>query len=69
MAKLCGVDLRDEAFPCGAIAQTSMARVNVVVIHHVLGGEDSFSILCDSAGVEYLWRSLQDALLEFGSGG
>ena len=69
MAKLCGVDLRDEAFPCGAIAQTSMARVNVVVIHHVFEGEASFSILCDSAGVEYLWRSLQDALLEFGSGG
>jgi hypothetical protein len=36
MAKLCGVDLRSAAFAPGAVAQTSAARINVIVINSVL---------------------------------
>lgn len=66
LAKVCGVDLREEAFPVGSIAQTSVARISVVVAHHELNGMACFSILCDSAASEYLWDCLQDAMNEFG---
>lgn len=64
-AKLCGVDLRAEAFPKGAIAQTSVARVNAIVISHTWQGEAAFSILSDSASASYFWGALQDAMQEF----
>lgn len=66
LAKVCGVDLREAQFPLGSIAQTSVARVNVVIVHHQLAGVPCFSILCDSAAAEYLWESLLDAMGEFG---
>ena len=66
MAKVCGVDLREDTFPRGSIAQTSAARINVIVIHHEVNGIPCFSILCDSAAAEYLWECLLDAMQEFG---
>lgn len=66
MAKVCGVDLREHGFPLGAIAQTSAARINVIVVHHQFKGIPCFSLLCDSAAAEYLWDSLLDAMNEFG---
>ena len=66
LAKVCGVDLREAAFPLGSIAQTSAARINVIVIHHEVYGIPCFSVLCDSAAAEYLWDSLLDAMNEFG---
>jgi len=66
LAKVCGVDLREAAFPLGSIAQTSVARINVVMIHHEINGIPCSSILCDSAAAEYLWESLLDAMSEFG---
>jgi sarcosine oxidase subunit gamma len=65
MAKLCGVDLRPMAFAPGTIVQTSVARVNAVIIFHQLWGIPVFSILSDTASAEYLWDVLQDAALEF----
>ncbi|WP_206019936.1 sarcosine oxidase subunit gamma [Pseudomaricurvus alkylphenolicus] len=66
LAKVCGVDLSDEAFPVGAIAQTSVARINVIVVHHEVNNIPCFSLLCDSAAAEYLWDCLLDAMGEFG---
>ncbi|MGB1237695.1 MAG: sarcosine oxidase subunit gamma family protein [Pseudomonadales bacterium] len=65
MAKLCAVDLRTEHFALGAIAQTSVARVNAIVVHHELEGESVFSLFSDSASASYLWSALQDAMGEF----
>ncbi|MFQ6022917.1 MAG: hypothetical protein ACE5NW_09355, partial [Acidiferrobacterales bacterium] len=48
-AKLCGVDLRPNKFPSGAIAQTSVARMSVIVIRHDLGKTPAFHLLFDSA--------------------
>jgi len=56
MAHVCGVDLRDSVFPVGSIAQTSVARVNAII----MAGEDKFHILADRASADYLWDSLQD---------
>ena len=65
MSKVCGVDLREVNFPEGSIAQTSIARVNAIIVHHTINGESVFSILSDSASAEYLWESLLDATSEF----
>lgn len=66
MAKLCGVDLRPKAFGPGAVAQTSAARINVIVIN--VGGEDqpTFQILFDRASLEYFKGAMLDAMTEFG---
>ena len=66
MAKLCGVDLRLQAFAAGAVAQTSAARINVIVIN--VGSQEvpTFQILCDSASVEYFKGAALDAMGEFG---
>ncbi len=63
MAKLCGVDLRAEAFP---VAQTSAARINVIVVNLPEGELPCFQILCDRASVAYFWDALLDAMAEFG---
>jgi len=65
MAKVCGVDLSESAFPIGAIAQTSVARVSAIVVHHKVNDVAVFSILSDSASAEYLWDALLDAMQEF----
>lgn len=71
MAKLCGVDLREAAFPLGGIVQSSVARVNAVVLHHELklDAQDDkqpvFSILVDHSYAEYLWEVLIDAMDEY----
>ena len=65
MAKLCGVDLRPQAFPEGAVAQTSAARINVIVIN--LGSQElpAFQLLCDRASLEYFKGAVLDAMGEF----
>lgn len=66
MAKLCGVDLRPEVFPRGAVAQTSAARINVIVINAGPDELPCFQILCDRASVNYFWDAVLDAMQEFG---
>ncbi len=66
MAKVCGVDLRAVVFPPGTIAQTSVARVNAIVVHQTLGNDTCFNLLCDSAAAEYFRRCMLDAMAEFG---
>ncbi|WP_017903943.1 sarcosine oxidase subunit gamma [Pseudomonas asplenii] len=65
MAKLCGVDLRLQAFAPGAVAQTSAARINVIVVN--LGGntQPTFQILCDRASLAYFRDAVLDAMAEF----
>jgi len=65
MAKVCGVDLRQDVFPIGSVVQTSLARVSAVIIHHRIGQTPVFSILSDSSLAEYLWYALLDAMQEF----
>lgn len=66
MAKLCGVDLRSEAFPAGSVAQTSAARINVIVANLPQGELPCLHILCDRASAQYFWGALLDAMQEFG---
>ncbi|MGE6689891.1 sarcosine oxidase subunit gamma [Stutzerimonas stutzeri] len=66
MAKICGVDLRAEAFPAGAVAQTSVARLSAIVVNATTPGLPVFHILCDRASAHYLWGTLLDAMDEWG---
>ena len=65
MAKLCGVDLRTIAFPASAVAQTSVARVSMIIISITLGATPGFHLLGDSASTGYAWDAIIDAMAEF----
>jgi sarcosine oxidase subunit gamma len=64
-AKLCAVDLRAPAFPQGRVAQTSIARLNGVIVRDDRGQAPFFHLLADCAAAEYLWDCLRDAMAEF----
>jgi len=64
-SKVCGVDLRPHKFARGAIAQTSLARTNAVLIRADIGATPAFYVLADSASAEFLWMCLIDAMQEF----
>ena len=64
-SKICAVDLRAAKFANHMIAQTSVARLNAIVIRDDLGATPAFHLLADSASADYLWRCLIDAMAEF----
>ena len=64
-AKLCGVDLRPRKFAPAAIAQTSVARLNGIVIRDDLGATTAYHLLADGAAAGFLWSCLLDAMAEF----
>lgn len=67
-AKICGVDLRTKSFDNHAIAQTSVARSNTIIIRDDLGAVPAYHILGDSASAGYMWMCLNDAMEEFDGG-
>ena len=66
MAKLCGVDLSEAAFPLGSVAQTQAARVSVIVAaHQNENGQPVFSMFVDQSLARYLWEAIEDAMGEW----
>ena len=65
-AKICGVDLRPHKFPHLAIAQTSIARLNGIVIRADAGDTLAYHLLTDSASAGFIWTCLLDAMEEWG---
>ncbi|MEM7124460.1 MAG: sarcosine oxidase [Pseudomonadota bacterium] len=65
MAKMCGIDLRPQRFVDGAIAQTSVARMNAILVRHDLGATYCLLMVADSASAVYMWECLTDAMAEF----
>lgn len=68
MAKLCGVDLRTQAFPVGAVAQTSAARINVIVVNVGRDELPALQLLFDRASLAYFQEAVLDAMSEFDGG-
>ena len=66
MSKICAVDLRPNKFLNGAIAQTSVARLNAVVVRHDHIDRLAFLILSDMTAAQFMWHSVLDAMQEFG---
>ena len=65
LAKVCGVDMRTHKFAERKIAQTSLARVNAIILRNDLATTPCFFILSDVSSTEYLWDALLDAMVEF----
>ena len=66
MAKLCGVDLSEAAFPLGSVAQTQAARVSVIIAAHQNENDQTvFSMFVDQSLARYLWKAIEDAMAEF----
>ncbi len=64
-AKLCAVDLREKAFENHAIAQTSVAKTNAIIIRDDQGDVPAYHLLGDSASAGYMWDCLLDAMAEW----
>ncbi|BFM49712.1 sarcosine oxidase subunit gamma [Marinomonas sp. THO17] len=65
-AKICGVDLSRHAFLVNQLAQTSVARVNAIVINAASESQSGrFLVLSDIASSQHLWDALWDAAEEF----
>ena len=64
-AKICGIDLRLDKFADLSIAQTSVARLNAILLRADQGGAPVFHLLADSASAAYLLECLRDAAGEF----
>ena len=66
MAKLCGVDLSEDVFPLGSVAQTQAAWVSVIVAaHQDQDGQSVFSMFVDQSLARYLWAAIEDAMGEW----
>ena len=65
LSKVCGVDLRPHKFANGSVAQTSIAKINGVLVRNDYADTVAYSIFSDSSSVEFLWDSLLDAMAEF----
>ena len=65
LAKVCAVDMRPQAFAASAIAQTNVARLNVIVIRGDIGPVPAFDLITDLASAVYLWGALLDAMAEY----
>ena len=64
LAKVCAVDLRPQHFDNRQIAQTSLAKINAIILRSDIGNLINYAIFSDSGSVEYLWDSLLDAMAE-----
>ena len=62
LAKLCAIDLRPHKFPPGAVAQTSVARLNAIVVRGDLGDVLARATRLSSRGVQYLMRRFLKSL-------
>jgi len=65
MAKMCGIDLRPHRFENLQIAQTSVARMNAILIRQDRGTTYALDMVLDSASAVYMWECLTDAMAEF----
>ncbi len=65
LAKVCGVDLRSHKFAEYSICQTSLAKVNAIILCINLAVTPCFFIFSDVSSTQYLWEAIMDAMAEF----
>ena len=66
LAKVCGVDLSDEATPDGAAFRSSVAKLVTDVVRDDQDGVRSYLLHCERSSGQYLFDALIDAGDEFG---
>lgn len=65
LAKVCAIDLADDATPPGAAFRTSVAKLVTDVIYQSRGSERSYLLHCERSSGRYLFDALLDAGAEF----
>ena len=66
-SKICGVDLRPNSFANLSVAQTSVGKLNAIVIRVDKESRLSYLLMADLSAAEYLWGVVEDAMAEFNS--
>ena len=66
LSKLCAIDFRPHRFDELTIAQTSVARLNAIVLRADVEDCLTYHVLADSASAVYLMSCLKDSAEEFG---
>jgi sarcosine oxidase subunit gamma len=67
LATLCGLDFSARAFPDHHAAQTSLAKVQALLVRHDAAEADispSYVIIVDRSLAAYVWQALADAMQE-----
>lgn len=64
-SKICAVDLRVHKFAHNQVAQTSVAKINGVILRHDLATTPCYYLFSDITSTEFLWDSLMDAMEEY----
>jgi sarcosine oxidase subunit gamma len=64
-AKLCGVDLRPGRFDNHAVAQTSVAHINAIIIRDDINDVLYYHVLGDVASAGSMWSYITDSMAEF----
>ena len=65
LAKTCGLDFADSAFPNLHIAQSSLAKIRASIIRHDRNGVPAYHLLMGYPVTAYVWDVLFDATQEF----
>ncbi|MDP6885035.1 MAG: sarcosine oxidase subunit gamma family protein, partial [Rhodospirillales bacterium] len=60
LAKGCTLDLHPRAFGPGQVAQSTLAKADVILFR-ITGDDPAFDILVGRSFAEYLWRWIEDA--------
>lgn len=66
LAKVCAIDLSDDATPDGAALRTSVAKLVTDVVRDDRDGAPSYLLHCERSSGGYLCEALADAGAEFG---
>ena len=61
LAKLTSLDLRPQAFPDGAAAQTAVATVHAIMTRQDWGRLPAYRLLLDRSYAEYAWEAIRQA--------
>ncbi len=62
---LCAVDLRIKKFNNLMIAQTSLARINAIIIRCDVGDTPGFYVLVENVSSEYCWNCIEEAMQDY----
>lgn len=68
LGEICAVDLRPPAFDERAVAQTSVALHNCIVLRDDTGDAPGFSLVTEFSGAAYFWRVMAGKVAAGGSG-
>lgn len=65
LAKVCGLDFSDKAFPNRTCAQTSLAKVKTLIVRLDEGETPAYHLIIDRSLAAYVWDVVFDAIQEY----